>query len=90
MAGDAAHPMLILRGQGFQHAIADVGNYVQALLDIRDQGKDREEVFGVYDKDMVERGSKAALQAQEEAEKAMDPGNNEKMMMARTGHGRSA
>ncbi|KAK3352130.1 hypothetical protein B0H65DRAFT_144999 [Neurospora tetraspora] len=89
LAGDAGHPMLILRGQGFQHAVTDVHNYVQALLAIRDSGADRKEVFAAYDKDMVERGSKAALQALEEAELAMDATNVEKMLMVRKGHGRS-
>lgn len=89
LAGDAGHPMLILRGQGFQHAVIDVHNYVQALLAIRDSGADRKEVFAAYDKDMVERGSKAALQALEEAELAMDATNVEKMLMVRKGHGRS-
>jgi len=32
LAGDAAHPMLIYRGQGFQHAILDANNYVDALV----------------------------------------------------------
>ncbi|EAA28183.1 FAD/NAD(P)-binding domain-containing protein [Neurospora crassa] len=89
LAGDAGHPMLILRGQGFQHAVIDVQNYVQALLEIRDSGKDRKEVVAAYDKDMVERGSKAALQALEEAELAMDAKSVEKMLMVRKGHGRS-
>ncbi|KAJ4395721.1 hypothetical protein N0V85_006450 [Neurospora sp. IMI 360204] len=89
LAGDAGHPMLILRGQGFQHAVTDVHNYVQALLAIRDSGADRKEVFAAYDKDMVERGSKAALQALEEAELSMDATNVEKMLMVRKGLGRS-
>lgn len=90
LAGDAGHPMLILRGQGFQHAVTDVHNYVQALLQIRDAGANRKEVFAAYDKDMVERGSKAALQALEEAELAMDATSVDKMLMVRKGHGRSA
>ncbi|CCC13402.1 unnamed protein product [Sordaria macrospora k-hell] len=89
LAGDAGHPMLILRGQGFQHAVTDVHNYVQALLAIRDSGADRKEVFENYDRDMIERGSKAALQALEEAELAMDATSVEKMLMVRKGHGRS-
>ncbi|KAK3950731.1 hypothetical protein QBC32DRAFT_8526 [Pseudoneurospora amorphoporcata] len=91
LAGDAGHPMLILRGQGFQHAVTDVHNYVQALLAIRDSsgGADRKEAFAAYDKDMVARGSKAALQALEEAELAMDATSVERMLMVRKGHGRS-
>lgn len=81
--------MLILRGQGFQHAVTDVDKYVQTLLQIRDTGADRKEAFENYDKDMVERGSKAAMQALEEAELAMDATSVEKMLMARKGHGRS-
>ncbi|KAK3388293.1 hypothetical protein B0T20DRAFT_457386 [Sordaria brevicollis] len=91
LAGDAAHPMLILRGQGFQHAVTDVHNYVQALLKVRDSAADRKEVVGRYDEDMVERGSKAALQALREAELAelaMDETGVERMVMAREGHGR--
>ncbi|EGO60075.1 hypothetical protein NEUTE1DRAFT_106737 [Neurospora tetrasperma FGSC 2508] len=89
LAGDAGHPMLILRGQGFQHAVIDVQNYVQALLAIRDSGADRKDLVAAYDKDMVERGSEAALQALEEAELAMDAKSVEKMLMVRKGHGRS-
>lgn len=89
LAGDAGHPMLILRGQGFQHAVTDVHNYVQALLAVRDGGEERREVLGRYDADMVERGSKAAVQALEEAELAMDEKKVEKMLMVRRGHGRS-
>ncbi len=31
LAGDAAHPMTFQRGQGLNHAVADVGNLVKAI-----------------------------------------------------------
>ncbi|KAJ9156099.1 Transient receptor potential cation channel subfamily M member 4 [Pleurostoma richardsiae] len=93
LAGDAAHPMLIYRGQGFQHAITDANNYLDALLKLRNSGGGatlREEAITAYDTEMIERGGKAVTQSLREAENSIDLETVGKMLMARQGHGRSA
>jgi 2-polyprenyl-6-methoxyphenol hydroxylase-like FAD-dependent oxidoreductase len=93
LAGDAAHPMLIYRGQGFQHAITDVDNYIKALVAIRDAKWDadvRQRVIGAYDAEVIERGAKAVTQSVQEAALSFDVEKVSKMLMARQGHGRSA
>ncbi|KAK0721053.1 hypothetical protein B0H67DRAFT_211733 [Lasiosphaeris hirsuta] len=90
LAGDAAHPMLIYRGQGFQHAIMDANNYLDALVKIRDAGEPREAVVSAYSDEMVERGAKAVKQSLQEAELSMDLESVGKMLMAKQGHGKSA
>ncbi|CAK7234881.1 hypothetical protein SCUCBS95973_009083 [Sporothrix curviconia] len=93
LAGDAAHPMLIYRGQGFQHAIMDVDNYIKALVAIRDANWDaavRRREMAAYDADMVERGAKAVTQSVQEAALSFDVEKVGKMLMAQQGHGRSA
>ncbi|KAK0652692.1 putative monooxygenase [Cercophora newfieldiana] len=90
LAGDAAHPMLVYRGQGFQHAILDADNYVDALVKLRGvAGAGREEVFAKYNEEMVERGAKAVVQSLKEAELSMDLESVSKMLMVRQGHGKS-
>jgi len=89
LAGDAAHPMLVYRGQGFQHAIMDADNYVDALTKVRDGGEAKETVFATYNKEMVERGGKAVVQSLQEAELSMDLESVNKMLMVRQGHGKS-
>jgi 2-polyprenyl-6-methoxyphenol hydroxylase-like FAD-dependent oxidoreductase len=88
LAGDAAHPMLIYRGQGFQHAILDVSQYLDALVKIR-EGAALESAISAYDADMIGRGAKAVQQSVQEAEFSMDPKTVGQMLMARQGHGRS-
>ncbi|CAK7215070.1 hypothetical protein SEUCBS140593_002406 [Sporothrix eucalyptigena] len=93
LAGDAAHPMLIYRGQGFQHAITDVNNYIKALVATRDAGWDaavRRREIAAYDAEMIERGAKAVTQSVQEAALSFDVEKVSKMLMARQGHGRSA
>lgn len=92
LAGDAAHPMLIYRGQGLQHAIVDAVNYVDALVRIRDgqHGDDSDKIMEAYGAEVVERGAKAVTQSVQEATLAMDLESVGKMMMARQGHGKSA
>ncbi|GAB0136404.1 hypothetical protein EsDP_00004705 [Epichloe bromicola] len=93
LAGDAAHPMLIYRGQGFQHSITDVNNYVETLTRLESLGDDaalRGEALMNYDAEMIDRGSKAVQQSLEEAEKSLDPEKIKHMLMATKGHVRSA
>ncbi|KFX89084.1 hypothetical protein V490_07240 [Pseudogymnoascus sp. VKM F-3557] len=93
LAGDAAHPMLIYRGQGFQHSITDVDNYVNALIKLRSSGSDaasRETIFGAYDSEMIERGATAVQQSLTEAKNSLNLENIKKMLMMRQGHGKSA
>ncbi|KAK1750050.1 hypothetical protein QBC47DRAFT_310657 [Echria macrotheca] len=90
LAGDAAHPMLVYRGQGFQHAVVDAKSYVDALKSIRDDGVRREEAVRVYTDDVVERGAKAVTQSLREASLSMDLESVGKMMMAKQGHARAA
>ncbi|KAK5662493.1 hypothetical protein OQA88_8405 [Cercophora sp. LCS_1] len=89
LAGDAAHPMLVYRGQGFQHAVVDAEKYVKALVSIRDEGANREEAIKAYSDDVIERGSKAVTQSLREADLSMDLESVGKMMMAKQGHARS-
>ncbi|CAK7238685.1 MAG: hypothetical protein STHCBS139747_000103 [Sporothrix thermara] len=93
LAGDAAHPMLIYRGQGFQHAITDVDNFVKAMVATRDANWDtdvRRREFATYNAEIVERGAKAVTQSVQEAALSFDVEKMTKMLMARLGHGRSA
>jgi len=90
LAGDAAHPMLVYRGQGFQHAVLDAERYVQALVSVRDGGVDREEAIKAYTADVIERGAKAVNQSLSEAELSMDLESIGKTILAKQGHARSA
>ncbi|KAG6007143.1 hypothetical protein E4U21_006327 [Claviceps maximensis] len=93
LAGDAAHPMLIYRGQGFQHSITDVDNYVETLtrLELAGGGDARRaNALMNYDAEMISRGAKAVQQSLEEAEKALDPDKIKDMLMVTKGHGKSA
>ncbi|KAK4151017.1 hypothetical protein C8A00DRAFT_45705 [Chaetomidium leptoderma] len=87
LAGDAGHPMLIYRGQGFQHAILDASQYLDALIKVSEGAGTREQSVSAYDADMIERGAKAVSQSLQEAEFSMDPKTVTKMLMARQGHG---
>jgi len=82
LVGDAAHPMLPYRGQGFQHAVVDADLFIEALK--------KGEGVEAYNTEMVERGAKAVAQSLKEAELSMDLEGVKKMMMVRQGHGRSA
>lgn len=90
MAGDAAHPMLIYRGQGFQHAILDASQYLDALIKVREGAGTRGQTISAYDADMIERGAKAVQQSLQEAEFSMDLKTVNNMLMAKKGHGQSA
>ncbi|KAK4442282.1 hypothetical protein QBC34DRAFT_455868 [Podospora aff. communis PSN243] len=90
LAGDAAHPQLVTRGQGFQHAVLDAEQYVKALVSVRDGGVDRQEALKTYTADVVERGAKAVRQSLTEAELTMDLESVGKTLMAKQGHARSA
>ncbi|KAJ6446716.1 peptidyl-prolyl cis/trans isomerase [Purpureocillium lavendulum] len=89
LAGDAAHPMLIYRGQGLQHCITDVRNYVDSLVRVRG-GADAAKVMQELDDEVVARGAKAVQQSLQEAEKSLDLETIRKMLMVTQGHGRSA
>jgi hypothetical protein len=81
------------RGQGFQHSITDVDNYVNALIQLRSSGSvaaSRDVIFEAYDSEMVERGAKAVQQSLIEAEKSLDLETVKKMLMMTQGHGKSA
>jgi 2-polyprenyl-6-methoxyphenol hydroxylase-like FAD-dependent oxidoreductase len=90
LAGDAAHPMLIYRGQGFQHAILDASQYLDALVKVHEGAGTRSQAIAAYDADMIERGAKAVTQSLQEAEFSMDLSTVNNMLMARQGHGQSA
>ncbi|EXF84972.1 hypothetical protein CFIO01_02185 [Colletotrichum fioriniae PJ7] len=91
LAGDAAHPMLPFRGQGLQHAIIDVQNYINALSKLRGVREviNRKDIMGAYGADVVERGSVAVAQALKEAENSLNPDTVGNMLMVTQGHGRS-
>ncbi|KAM3505035.1 hypothetical protein MY10362_003178 [Beauveria mimosiformis] len=93
LAGDAAHPMLIYRGQGFQHSITDVDNYIKALEHLHanvgaGNKVSRVEVMGAYDDEVVQRGATAVEQSLCEAEKSLDINTVKQMLMATKGHGK--
>jgi 2-polyprenyl-6-methoxyphenol hydroxylase-like FAD-dependent oxidoreductase len=90
LAGDAAHPMLVFRGQGFQHAVLDAERYVQALISVRDGKSKREKAVHAYTAEVVERGAKAVRQSLSEAELSMDLESVQKMLLAKMGHARTA
>jgi len=56
LAGDAAHPLPPHRGQGLNHCIADVKNFVQAIIDVK-EGKPLADTITAYDTELVKRGS---------------------------------
>ena len=83
------------RGQGFQHCITDVCNYIDGLVQLRgaaaaDANADAEKVMQDYDDEVVERGANAVRQSLQEAEKSFDLETIGKMLMVTKGHGRSA
>lgn len=81
------------RGQGFQHSITDVDNYVNALIQLRSSSSDvasREMIFSAYDSEMIERGAKAVQQSLAEAEKSLDLAKVKEMLMMTQGHSKSA
>ncbi|OAQ95688.1 hypothetical protein LLEC1_04300 [Akanthomyces lecanii] len=91
LAGDAAHPMLIYRGQGFQHSITDVDNYVNALLQLHaDAGNNasRADVMDAFADEVVKRGVNAVEQSLCEAEKSLHIDTVTQMLMATRGHGK--
>ena len=58
LAGDAAHPMTFHRGQGLNHAIADVDNLLKAILAVvgRDTIEVKSEAIFKYDHEVRQRG----------------------------------
>ncbi|KAK1836726.1 hypothetical protein QBC39DRAFT_337104 [Podospora conica] len=90
LAGDAAHPMLVYRGQGYQHAVVDAQRYVEALVSVREGNVGREEAIKAYSDDVVERGAKAVTQSLKEAEMSMDLASIKNSIMAKKGHGKAA
>ncbi|KAI9879536.1 MAG: hypothetical protein M1830_006115 [Pleopsidium flavum] len=56
LAGDAAHPLPPNRGQGLNHCICDVVNFIDVVKRVHDP-KTREKAVSAYDEEMVKRGS---------------------------------
>lgn len=62
LAGDAAHPMTVQRGQALNHAITDVGNLSKAIQDVLspEDGakatKSQADAISAYEKEMITRG----------------------------------
>lgn len=82
--------MPAVRGQGFQHAIQDCVNYVEMLAKIEADPSTISAAMAAFDGEIVERGAAAVLQANAEAEKALNPASVAAMQMARQGHVRTA
>jgi 2-polyprenyl-6-methoxyphenol hydroxylase-like FAD-dependent oxidoreductase len=55
LEGDSAHPEPPHRGQGLNHAIADVSGVVKAVVEVRDGGKGREVAVEEYNAEVVKR-----------------------------------
>lgn len=66
LAGDAAHAMLPSRGQGMNHALEDVGRFVD-MLDSVEEGREWELALGVYEEEVWERGRSAVERSLEDA-----------------------
>lgn len=79
------------RGQGLQHGIEDVKNYVAALEQLADfkNAAERAKVMSAFDAELVERCSKAVQQSLDEAERSFSLETVSKMLMATQGHGKS-
>lgn len=66
LAGDAAHAMLPSRGQGMNHALEDVGRFVD-MLDYVEHGGEWASALRVYEEDVWERGRSAVERSLEDA-----------------------
>ncbi|KAK5663839.1 hypothetical protein OQA88_42 [Cercophora sp. LCS_1] len=71
LAGDAAHCMLPNRAQGLNHALADVDLLVAQLLKIKKDGISVQEALVDYEKEVVARGYKAAMDSLDDADAVM-------------------
>ena len=65
LAGDAAHAMVMYRGEGCNHGIMDAFNLVQALQRVYDEGVDLKEAMDDYEREMRDRTSVAVLWSRE-------------------------
>lgn len=57
LAGDSAHPVPPHRGQGLNHAIADVSKFVEAVVEVKEGRKSRGVAIEEYNAEIVKRGS---------------------------------
>ncbi|KAI1275657.1 putative monooxygenase [Xylaria sp. FL0933] len=72
LLGDAAHAMTPFRGEGGYHALTDALNLARAIGKIdKDDIESIKKVFGPYQVEMLERGSKAAKLSEEAFAKRM-------------------
>ncbi|KAK3353976.1 putative monooxygenase [Lasiosphaeria hispida] len=67
LAGDAAHSVLPNRGQGLNHALADVGSLITELVKVKEEGVTLQSAIKVYEDDIFVRGRKAVLESVEDA-----------------------
>ncbi|KAA6406834.1 MAG: hypothetical protein FRX48_09332 [Lasallia pustulata] len=66
LAGDAAHPQAPHRGQGLNHCICDVANFIDAVK--KAQGSSTlQEAISAYDEELVLRGSKEVQTSYQQA-----------------------
>lgn len=80
------------RGQGFQHSITDVSNYVDALVRLRSSTGDdtlKKEVIKTYNSEIINRDAQAIEESHAEAERSVDIETVRQMVMAKKGHGKS-
>ncbi|KAK0732187.1 oxygenase-like protein [Lasiosphaeris hirsuta] len=67
LAGDAAHSVLPNRGQGLNHALADVSSLINELVKVKEEGITLQAAIKAYEDDIFVRGRKAALESVEDA-----------------------
>jgi len=70
IAGDAAHTMTMLRGEGFNNAVLDLHNLVQALQEIystpTDDASKRAKLISEYEEELRERSPRVVLASRQQ------------------------
>ncbi|KAG1138243.1 hypothetical protein G6F37_000026 [Rhizopus arrhizus] len=68
IAGDAAHPMTMFRGDGANQAVEDIGALVHEIVHAASGTKSLDEAISDYYKEMIPRAQKAVQSSHEAAE----------------------
>ncbi|KAF7197724.1 FAD-dependent monooxygenase cctM [Pseudocercospora fuligena] len=85
LVGDAAHSMLPHRGQGFNNAVKDASDVVDAIVAVRDGKMTLKEAITAYEEEMRPRGAEEVRLSLLQAESSRN-GNIMESPMFKTGH----